>query len=106
MIRYLFEGNDPVVILSIPLFGAHKVALHDAMYPIFSDGHDFLLVNQFFQALLAIILLGSRVHSFILLGLYSYALSRRGFPVSQGRQLLLGQDLLNFERGSLRDEPC
>ena len=106
MIRHVFLGNDPIAILGVPLFGAHKMALHDAVYPVFSNGHDFLLVNQFFQTLLAVILLGSRVDSFILLGFNSDALPWRGFPVSQGRQFLLGQDLLSFEDCGLRDEPC
>jgi hypothetical protein len=82
MIWHVFEGDDPIAILSIPLFGAHEMALHDAMYPVFSNGHDFLLINQFFQALLAVILLRSRVYSFILLGLNSDTLSGRAFPVS------------------------
>ena len=77
------------------------MALHDAMYPVFSNGHDFLLINQLFQALLAVILLGSRIDSFILLRLYSDALSGRDIPVSQGRQLLLRQDLLSFEDSRL-----
>ena len=106
MIWHIFEGYDSIAILSVPLFGAHKMALHDAVYPVFSNGHDFLLVNQFFQALLAVILLRSRVDSFILLGLNSDALPWRGFPVSQGRQLLLGEDLLSFEDSGLRDQPC
>ena len=105
MTRYVFEGDDPIAILGVPLFGAHKVALHDAMYPVFSDGNDFLLVNQFFQALLAVILFGGRVCSLILLGLNSDALPWRGFPVSQGRQLLLWEDLLSLEDSGLRDEP-
>ena len=77
------------------------MALHDAMYPVFSNGHDFLLINQLFQALLAVILLGSRIDSFILLRLNSDALSGRDIPVSQGRQLLLRQDLLSFEDSRL-----
>ena len=103
MTRCVFEGDDPIAILGVPLFGAHKMALHHAMYAVFSDGHDFLLVNQFFQALLAIILLGGRVGSFILLGLNSDALPWRGFLVSQGRELLLGEDLLSFQDSRLRD---
>jgi hypothetical protein len=105
MTRYVFEGDDSIAILGVPLFGAHKMALHNAMYPVFSDGNDFLLIDQFFQALLAIILLGGRVCSFILLGLNSDALPWRGFPVSQGRQLLLWEDLLSLEDCRLRDEP-
>jgi hypothetical protein len=103
MIRYVFEGDDPIAILGVPFFGGDKMALHDTVYPVFSDGHDFLLVNQFFQALLAIILLGGRVDSFILLGLNSDALPWRSFPVSQGRELLLRENLLSFEDSRLRD---
>jgi len=105
MTRYVFEGDDPIAILGVPLFGVHKMALHDAMYAVLSDGHDFLLIDQFFQALLAIILLERRVCSLILLGLNSDALSWRSFPVSQGRQLLLREDLLSLEDSGLRDEP-
>jgi hypothetical protein len=103
MIRYVFEGDDPIAILGVPFFGAHKMALHDTMYPVFSYGHDFLLVNQFFQALLAIILLEGRIDSFILLGFNSDALPWRGFLVSQGRELLLREDLLSFQDSRLRD---